>query len=67
MDFPKVSFDLNKFSMIMLFYILLTYILGPIIGYYTLGKTAMAAGNGFVAGSLISILLWYMVGSKMVK
>ena len=50
----------------MLFYILLSYILGPIVGYYALGKTSSAAGNGFVAGSIISIVLWYSFGSKMV-
>jgi hypothetical protein len=62
----KITFNINKFLMIMLFYILLSYILGPIIGYYTLGKTSNAAGNGFVAGSIISIILWYSFGSKMV-
>ena len=66
MGFPQVSFNLQKFSMIMLFYILLSYVIGPIAGYYLLGKTGAAAGNGFVAGSVVSVLLWYSVGSKMV-
>jgi len=52
--------------MIMLFYLLLSYFIGPLVGYYTLGKTLTAAGNGFVAGSIISIILWYTVGSKLV-
>jgi len=52
--------------MIMLFYLLLSYFIGPVVGYYTLGKTSAAAGNGFVVGSIISIVLWYTVGSKLV-
>jgi hypothetical protein len=66
MELPKISFNLSKFSMIMLFYIFLSYFLGPVVGYYALGKTSAAAGNGFVAGSIISIVLWYTVGSKLV-
>jgi len=66
MSFPKVSFDLTKFITIMLFYILISYVVGPIVGYYALGKTSSAAGHGFVVGSVVSILLWYLVGSKMV-
>jgi hypothetical protein len=63
----KITFDVNMFLMIMLFYIFLSYIVGPIVGYYVLGKTAKGAGNGFVAGSVLSIILWYTVGQKMVK
>lgn len=62
----KLSFNLSKFAMIMLFYIFLSYLLGPVIGYFAFGKSASAAGTGFVIGSIISIILWYMVGSKMV-
>lgn len=60
------SFNVYKFSMIMLFYIILSYLIGPFVGYYLLGKTVAAAGHGFVLGSIISIILWYSVGSKMV-
>jgi len=63
----KITFDVNMFLMIMLFYIFLSYIVGPIVGYYVLGKTVKGAGNGFVAGSVLSIILWYTVGQKMVK
>jgi hypothetical protein len=62
----NISFDLRKFSMIMIFYIFLSYLIGPVIGYFALGKSSSAAGTGFVIGSIISIILWYMVGSKMV-
>ena len=56
----------SKFIGIMFFYIVLSYIIGPIVGYYFLGKTAKSAGNGFVIGSILSIILWYSYGSKMV-
>lgn len=60
------NFDLSKFAQIMLFYIVLSYLIGPIIGYYAFGKTSNAMGHGFVLGSMLSIFLWYLIGSKMV-
>ena len=56
----------SKFIGIMAFYIVLSYILGPLAGYYFLGKTSKSAGTGFVVGSILSIILWYSYGSKMV-
>lgn len=56
----------SKFIGIMVFYILLSYIIGPLIGYFFFGKNVKAAGNGFVVGSILSIILWYLYGSKMV-
>ena len=50
----------------MVFYILLSYVIAPLIAYYFMGKTLKAAGNGFVVGSIISIILWYSYGSKMI-
>uniref|UniRef100_A0A6C0HVQ1 Uncharacterized protein n=1 Tax=viral metagenome TaxID=1070528 RepID=A0A6C0HVQ1_9ZZZZ len=57
---------LTTFLGIMGFYILLSYLIGPLIFYYLFGKTLQAAGNGFLVGSILSILLWYFAGSKMV-
>ena len=51
----------------MLFYIVLSYLIMPLVFYYAFGKTLLSAGNGFVAGSIVSILLWYFYGSKMIK
>jgi len=58
---------LTTFLGIMAFYILLSYILFPLIFYYSMGKTLTSAGNGFIVGSIISIGLWYFYGSKMIK
>jgi hypothetical protein len=51
----------------MLFYIFLSYVLGPAAFYYFRGKTLTEAGHGFVAGSVVSVVLWLVFGSKMVK
>lgn len=55
------------FTRIMLFYIILSYLVVPAIFYYVFGKSLASAGNGFVVGSILSIILWYTYGSKMVK
>lgn len=57
----------NTFLYIMAFYIFISYVLGPIIFYYLIDKSLLSAGNGFIAGSILSIILWFMVGSKMVR
>lgn len=54
------------FTRIMLFYIILSYLVVPAIFYYAFGKSLASAGNGFVVGSVLSIILWYTYGSKMV-
>jgi pilus assembly protein TadC len=55
------------FLYIMAVYIFISYILLPIAFYFFLDKSLLSAGNGFVAGSILSIILWFVVGSKMVK
>jgi hypothetical protein len=54
----------NKFLAIMAFYIILSYIVSPLIFYYVFNKTLLSAGNGFMFGSVVSILLWQFYGSK---
>lgn len=56
----------SKFLQIMAFYASLSCVIFPAIFYYMFGKSFQQAGNGFVIGSIISIILWYVVGSKMV-
>ena len=57
----------NIFLYIMAVYIFISYVLGPIAFYYLIDKSLSSAGNGFIAGSILSIILWLVVGSKMVK
>lgn len=59
--------NLSTFLGIMGFYILLSYVIFPMIFFYFMGKTLQSAGNGFALGSIISILLWYSYGSKMIR
>lgn len=54
------------FIQIMGFYIMLSYVLGPVVFYYAFGHDLQAAGHGYVVGSVLSILLWYYKGSKMI-
>lgn len=58
---------LTTFLFIMAFYIFISYIAGPIIFYYLGGKSLSSAGNGFILGSILSLVLWITVGSKMIK
>ena len=55
----------STFLAIMVFYILIAYVLFPLIFYYFVERTLLSAGNGFALGSIISILLWYSYGYKM--
>ena len=56
----------TKFAQIMLFYILLTFFIMPLLFYFFIKKSDASAGNGFVVGSIISLMLWFFYGSKMV-
>ena len=61
------SFNLTKYTGVMVFYAVLTYLLFPAIAYFLFGKTLDAAGNGFIIGSIVSVVLWRMVGMGMVR
>jgi hypothetical protein len=50
----------------MVFYVLISYILFPLLGYFMFGKTLHTAGNGFAIGSIISIILWYVYGRTLI-
>ncbi len=52
------------FISVMVFYLVLTYVVF-VVGGYLLGGLEMA-GNGFVAGSIISLILWFSYGRGLV-
>lgn len=56
----------TMFVQIMVFYAFLSYIIVPGFFYYFMEKSLKSAGKGFIVGSLLSIVLWLMYGSKMV-
>jgi hypothetical protein len=51
---------------IMLFYAILSCVVGPVIFYYIGNHSLQFAGYGFVIFSIISIILWVVKGRKMV-
>jgi hypothetical protein len=63
----NLSFNLTKYAGVMAFYAVLTYLIFPAIAYFLFGKTLDAAGNGFIVGSIVSVVLWKMVGMGMVR
>lgn len=63
----NINFNLTKYTGVMVFYVVLTYIIFPAIAYLAFGKTLEAAGNGFIVGSVVSVVLWKVVGMGMVK
>jgi hypothetical protein len=61
-----MSSNITTFISIMIFYAILSSVIGPIIFYYLGNKSLQMAGYGFIVFSIISMLLWYMYGRKMV-
>lgn len=58
--------NLQGFISTMLFYIVLSYVIMPLIFFYSFDKTLLSAGNGFVVGSLLSVVLWFNFRSSIV-
>lgn len=61
-----MSSKFQTFAGIMAFYIVLSYFIFPLAFFYLVEKSYKSAGNGFVVGSIISLLLWYSYGRKMI-
>lgn len=57
----------NTFVAVIAVYAFLACILFPVVFYYTFNKSLVNAGNGYVIGSLVSIMLWFMYGSKLFR
>lgn len=57
---------LQTFIGIMAFYILLSFVIFPIGFFYLVKKSLPSAGNGFVVGSILSLILWFTVGRNIV-
>ena len=50
----------KAFWQVMVFYALLSCVIAPLIGYKMKGLTGL--GEGYIAGSILSIGLWLTVG-----
>lgn len=58
---------LQMFVGIMAFYALLAYVVFPVGFYYLVEKSLTSAGNGFIVGSIIAVILWLVVGKNLIK
>jgi hypothetical protein len=58
---------LQMFVGIMAFYALLAYVVFPIGFYYVIEKSLTSAGNGFIVGSIVAVILWLVVGKNLVQ
>jgi Na+/proline symporter len=56
----------NMLLQIMFFYSLLSYFIFPLSGFY-ITKNKEGITNGMILGSIVSILLWFNYGSKMIN
>ena len=63
----NLTFNITTYGGVMAFYAVITYILFPAIAYFLFGKTLEAVGNGFIVGSIVSIVLWKFYGFGLVK
>lgn len=52
------------FWQVMVFYAVLSCVIAPLIGYKIKGQSGL--GQGYVAGSIICVVLWLTVGKKYV-
>jgi hypothetical protein len=62
-----MSPKLQMFVGIMAFYALLAYVVFPVGFYYLVEKSLSSAGNGFIVGSVVSVILWLVVGKNLIK
>jgi hypothetical protein len=58
--------NVQTYMGIMVFYAFLSYVLFPLGFYYLIDSTLLSAGNGFIVGSIVSIILWMTYGKTMV-
>jgi hypothetical protein len=58
---------LQLFVGIMAFYALLAYVVFPVGFYYVIEKSLTSAGNGFIVGSIVAVILWLVVGKNLVQ
>jgi hypothetical protein len=55
----------KDFWFVMAFYAILSCFIMPFIGYKIIGVNGL--GQGYVVGSIVSLLLWFTVGRKYAK
>ena len=54
-----------QFLKIMLFYLVVTFFVGPFVGGIVLGRRGV--GHGYLVGGVISLLLWHFYGRRIAR
>ena len=57
----------KTFLGVMIFYIVLSYVIFPLVFYNYFEKSLISAGNGFICGSILSIVLWVFYGKTLIS
>jgi hypothetical protein len=60
------SSDQTTLALIMLFYAIVSYVISPGLGYLLMKKKE-GITYGIIIGSIVSILLWFQYGQKLLK
>ena len=55
----------TEFWQVMIFYAVLSCFIMPYLGYYIKGVQGL--GQGYIVGTIVSLILWFLVGKKMAK
>ena len=55
-----------SFWMVMAFYAVLSCVVGPLVGQYLI-PSKDGLEKGYLGGTLLSVVLWFAVGKKMVS
>lgn len=54
-----------QFLMVMVFYAVITFVVGPFVGGLVLGREGI--GHGYLVGGGLSLLLWHFYGRNIVR
>lgn len=54
-----------KVIKIMIFYAVITFFIGPILGGVLMGRKGM--GHGYLVGGIVSLLLWHFYGRRIAR
>jgi hypothetical protein len=58
--------SLEMFIAVMAFYAVLSCALMPVAFYYLGNRTLKSAGNGFLVGSVVTVVMWLSFRSQIV-
>lgn len=57
--------NISTLALILLFYAVITYVIFPGLGYW-IWKKKCGITYGIIAGSIVSLFLWFQYGKRMI-